>query len=277
MAVKYRRWDADDRVSAQWFAVLERGAEGRRRLVPRHRRAPDAGRAAGPLCDTYHAGGARRPPSRAPTAPHIRAGRPDHAIDVNALDGGAGRLAAWLRSARRARHVPRARRDWHIEVPRDDLVRLAEKLADPLAGYPAKERRWIRAYDALVRLKHAGHDPADGPRAAPPACAALMTNRRKAIWRAAQHSGWHRLKRRARYRSLLARTTQPREGAPPCSSILKGRRPDITAAQIGAVLVAGVPAIATLLTAFGVGDLERRPAGRALRRAHLVGRPRRPS
>ena len=38
-------------------------------------------------------------------------------------------------------------------------------------------------------------------------------------------------------------------------SILQGRRPDITAAQIGAVLVAGVPAIATLLTAFGVGNL----------------------
>jgi len=38
-------------------------------------------------------------------------------------------------------------------------------------------------------------------------------------------------------------------------SIFKGRRPDITAAQVGAVLVAGVPAIATLLTAFGVGDL----------------------
>jgi len=38
-------------------------------------------------------------------------------------------------------------------------------------------------------------------------------------------------------------------------SILQGRRPDITAAQIAAVLVAGVPAIATLLTSFGVGDV----------------------
>jgi hypothetical protein len=37
-------------------------------------------------------------------------------------------------------------------------------------------------------------------------------------------------------------------------SILQGRRPDITAAQIAAVLVGGVPAIATLLTSFGVGD-----------------------
>lgn len=38
-------------------------------------------------------------------------------------------------------------------------------------------------------------------------------------------------------------------------SILQGRRPDITAAQIAAVLVGGVPAIATLLTSFGVGDV----------------------
>jgi hypothetical protein len=35
---------------------------------------------------------------------------------------------------------------------------------------------------------------------------------------------------------------------------LKGRRPDITAAQIAAALVAGVPGVATLLTAFGVAD-----------------------
>jgi hypothetical protein len=37
---------------------------------------------------------------------------------------------------------------------------------------------------------------------------------------------------------------------------LKGRRPDITAAQIGAVTVAGVPGVATLLTAFGVADVD---------------------
>jgi hypothetical protein len=35
---------------------------------------------------------------------------------------------------------------------------------------------------------------------------------------------------------------------------LAGRRPDITAAQVGAMLVAGVPGIASLLAAFGVVD-----------------------
>jgi hypothetical protein len=40
-------------------------------------------------------------------------------------------------------------------------------------------------------------------------------------------------------------------------SIFQGRRPDITAAQLAAVLVAGVPVIATLLNAFGVADMTR--------------------
>jgi hypothetical protein len=34
----------------------------------------------------------------------------------------------------------------------------------------------------------------------------VLTDRRRAIWRAAQQSGWDRALRRARYRSLLART-----------------------------------------------------------------------
>src|SRR4051812_8509667 len=38
-------------------------------------------------------------------------------------------------------------------------------------------------------------------------------------------------------------------------SILQGRRPDVTAGQIAAVIVAGVPSLATLLSAFGLGDL----------------------
>ena len=59
--------------------------------------------------------------------------------------------------------------------------------------------------------------------------------------------------------------------------ILQGRRPDITAAQIAAVLVAGVPAIATLLTAFGLGDLSTAQQDALVRRAHLVGDPRRPA
>ena len=202
MAVTYRRWDADDRVSAQWFTVLDaaRKAGVSFGLNDGHRTMAEQEK----LYELYlHGGNLAAVPS--PTAPHIRTGRPDHALDVNSFDGGAGRLAAWLRKRGAQASFPVPREPWHIEVPRADLVRLAEKLADPLAGYPAKERRWIRTYDALVRLKREGKDPADGPERRSE-LRRLMTNRRKSIWRAAQQSGWSRMRRRARYRSLLART-----------------------------------------------------------------------
>lgn len=204
MAVKYRRWDADDRVSAQWYAVLSAAkADGVRFLVT------DGHRTMGEQqqrWDTFQRFGRPVAARPSPTAPHIRSGRPDHAIDVNALDGGAGRLAAWLRSHGAGATFPVPGEAWHIEVPREDLERLAARFSDPLAGFPAKERRWINGYDKLVRLKHAGHDPADGSERRI-RLRGLMTARRKAIWRAAHQSGWNHLKRRARYRSLLVRTT----------------------------------------------------------------------
>jgi lysozyme len=71
--------------------------------------------------------------------------------------------------------------------------------ADPLAGFTAAERRWIREYDGL---KAAG---ADRPRRA--VLRRVMTEQRKRIWHAAQGSGWRTANRRSRYRSLLARTS----------------------------------------------------------------------
>ena len=97
-----------------------------------------------------------------PTAPHIRVGRPITRSTSTRSTAARGRLATWLRSHGARASFPVPGEAWHIEVPRDDLERLAKKVSDPLAGYPAKERRWIRTYDALVRMKHAGHDPADG-------------------------------------------------------------------------------------------------------------------
>lgn len=131
-------------------------------------------------------------------APHTRTGRPDHADDVRWTDGGVYRLAAWLRKrgARVYWTVPGER--WHIEVPRADLERLARKLADAFAGYPADERRWLREYDDLKR-RNRDRDRREVLRR-------TMTARRKSIWRAARVSGWDKLHRRARYASLLART-----------------------------------------------------------------------
>ena len=84
---------------------------------------------------------------------------------MNALDGGAGRLAAGCAATAPARTFPVPGEPWHIEVPRDDLERLA---ASSATRSPATLRRSGAgsALRRLVRLKRAGHDPADGASAA---------------------------------------------------------------------------------------------------------------
>lgn len=201
--VKYPRWDADDRVSVEWHAVLTAARrDGVSFLVTDGHRtfAEQADRFAVFQRDGHPV--AARPSD---TAPHIRTGRPDHAIDVNALDGGAGRLAAWLRRNGADATFPVPGEAWHIEVPRDDLERLARRVGDPLAAYPEKERRWIRAYDELKRKQRTGQGTAQVELELA-RLKQVMTARRKAIWRAAQESGWNRLNRGDRYRSLKSRT-----------------------------------------------------------------------
>ena len=89
---------------------------------------------------------------------------------------------------------------WHfryIGAPKAVLRRLT---ADPLAGYSAAEKRWIREYD---RLRRSGRDPGRQN-----VLKRVMTEQRKRIWRAANtdSKGWT-AQRKRRYRSLLARTT----------------------------------------------------------------------
>lgn len=63
-----------------------------------------------------------------PIAPHIRVGRPDHAIDVDSLDGGETRLQKWLRKQGARAENTVAGESWHLEVPLRDLLRLARKI-----------------------------------------------------------------------------------------------------------------------------------------------------
>ena len=137
-----------------------------------------------------------------PIAPHIRLGRIDHAIDVNSLDGGAGRLAAWLTHRGGHPRFPVAGERWHVELPAEDVRQLAQKLG-LLRGFTAYERRLIHEYDGLPR--------ADAERRL--RLRELMTTQRKRLWRLAQPiarggdgRGWNHANRRQRYRSLLART-----------------------------------------------------------------------
>jgi lysozyme len=81
---------------------------------------------------------------------------------------------------------------------RERALFLTPDTPDPLAGFTASERRWIREYD---RLKAAGRD-----RDRRAVLRRVMTEQRKRIWRAAQESGWRTANRRSRYHSLLART-----------------------------------------------------------------------
>jgi hypothetical protein len=204
MGVEYRRWDDDDRVSEEWHAVLTAARrEGVSFLVTDGHRtmAEQADRFA-----TFQKFGTPLAARPSPTAPHIRVGRPDHAIDVNALDGGAKRLAQWLRRNGVAATFPVQGEPWHIEAPGDQLVRLARKVSDPFAGFSDKERRWIKAYDRLVELKRVGRDT-DEAKQRRVELRALMTRRQKAIWLAAQQTGWRRLHRRARWKALKSRTT----------------------------------------------------------------------
>lgn len=59
-----------------------------------------------------------------PLAPHIRTGRPNHAIDVNTLDGGEQRLEAWLDRPRINAENTVPGEPWHLELSGWELWRL---------------------------------------------------------------------------------------------------------------------------------------------------------
>jgi hypothetical protein len=82
---------------------------------------------------------------------------------------------------------------WHL-LWRPGRYSAVAKALDPLAGYRADELRWIRAFD-----KH----PDVASRRA---LQRRMVKRRDAIERAAKKTGWGKASRKARHRSLAART-----------------------------------------------------------------------
>ena len=91
-----------------------------------------------------------------PNAPHIRSGRIDHALDVNALDGGQRRLAAWLRrnGIRAAFTVPSEA--WHMEAPAADLRRFAAR------HQVSPKERARRSYARRLRMAYAKRRRAKG-------------------------------------------------------------------------------------------------------------------
>lgn len=88
---------------------------------------------------------------------------------------------------------------WHFRYVGASAALLRSLRKDPLAGYTASEKRWIREYD---KLKRENRDL--GRRRV---LIRVMTEQRKRIWREAQKTGWGRANRTRRYRSLLSRTS----------------------------------------------------------------------
>lgn len=87
---------------------------------------------------------------------------------------------------------------WHFRYVGASKALLRRLRTDPLAGYTAAEKRWIREYDGLVRARRGA--------ARQRVLRRVMAEQRKRIWREAQKTGWKKGNRERRYGSLLART-----------------------------------------------------------------------
>lgn len=132
MPVKYLPYGNGKMVSTQWHRVLTRADRDgvRFTLNSGHRTMAEQKK----LHDAYLrylAGGPWAPVAAkpSPTAPHIRVGQPNHALDINSLDGGETRFERWIEaqgaSIEWLNTVPGEA--WHGEVSREDLARLFRK------------------------------------------------------------------------------------------------------------------------------------------------------
>lgn len=118
------------RVSAQWLIVLTAAEAAGVRMRLNSGQRTFSEQAA--LYALYRSGRGNLAAVPSHNAPHIRTGRPYHALDVDMYAGdGVQGLARWLRKqgASVAWTVPGE--GWHIETPRSHLARLAKRLDDP--------------------------------------------------------------------------------------------------------------------------------------------------
>lgn len=149
---RYKRLPSDisrdrERVSVPWYNVLmvlrARGVkfnvnEGHRTMARQAQLVREMGRY--PYGKAGYGTGAAAPSS---TAPHIRVGRIDHAIDAEPGD----RVVAELRRLGIDAVRPMSKEPWHIEAPADDLRRVSDK----------RKRRFPRIKNALKkRAKYKG-------------------------------------------------------------------------------------------------------------------------
>lgn len=182
MAVHYRLIDGEY-VSDEWFTVL---SAMRRDGVQFH---VNEGHRTMARQAFFYAGWLSRRPGFAlaafpsPTAPHIRTGRIDHAIDFN----GASAAIAWCRRHGLSARLTVPGESWHVEVPANQLRAYAAHhgTEDPtlrrgsvnrtattrlqrllrgrgLNGVPLNGRYDLATRKAVRRFQEAHHQPVDG-------------------------------------------------------------------------------------------------------------------
>lgn len=128
------------RVSKPWHTVLThyRRMGGRFRVNSGRRTMREQWR----LYRAYRAGTGNLAAYPSPRAPHIRGGLAHHAIDVNALDGGAERMVRWLRANGVPATRPIAGEPWHVDpVSRAALLRFAREIEAKRRANARRSRR----------------------------------------------------------------------------------------------------------------------------------------
>ncbi|HWT25183.1 MAG TPA: peptidoglycan-binding domain-containing protein [Solirubrobacteraceae bacterium] len=153
-----------NRVSDEWYAVLSAArndgvrfvlTDGRRTMTEQWARYNHYKRHGSPIAAF---------PS--PTAPHIRKGRPDHALDINALDGGADRLDAWCTAKGLPLANTVASEAWHKEAASPGALRTFAahigEVGRPTATRGTKGAHVRRLQRALAALGIPGAPRASG-------------------------------------------------------------------------------------------------------------------
>ena len=142
-------------VSTPWFVVLTAARRNGVRFRLNSGRRSMAQQLA--LYRAYRAGRGNLAAFPSPFAPHIRVGRDDHALDVNALDGGAARLDAWCTERGFPLDHTVRNEPWHVELRGGhERLRTFARLIDAVVpGDPTVRRgshgRAVKTLQVLLR------------------------------------------------------------------------------------------------------------------------------
>ncbi len=214
MAVHFKTFDGEQ-VSVQWYTVLSAArADGVRFRLNEGKRTFERQQYFWNCYRTKRCNNGNLAARPSHNAPHIRTGRIDHAIDVESADGGAQRLARWMRNNMLPAEFTVRGEPWHIETTAAALRRFhalhaGGKDVRKLRVLTAREKKLVQKryyhYEGLVHEGRTGRGPKyfrhlSWARYYKARIAAQM----RSIRRAAKQTGWKWRNRGARYQVLKA-------------------------------------------------------------------------